>query len=428
MTKKLFSLLMALLLGCMALSAQQYDVLDKVKADARKSWGMEGPHRLDEMAVPTKSPKGYQPFYVSHYGRHGSRYCWSSKTYSLLRDVFKKAQKLDVLTPHGESFAQKYLEFYEIPYINTGDLVPLGFQQHLQIGEYVYKNFPQVFKGSRQVDALSSTAQRCILSMSAFVQGLTEGNGKLQVRQNSNHVGMAIIAPPSAPDKLLRHFKGEDDEIALESVEDFTTRKGLMADVLDKLFTSTDFLKDFKGGKMNFLDELWQFCSNYHNYETEPLFDDLFTEDLRVKAWEASNYFSFYTDIRQRYASIPLLEDIIAKADAAMQNPNQAANLRFGHDYIVESFATLINLNGCGTIPSNPDDAKYWFQSYNVPMAATLLFVFYKNKKNDVLFKVLWNENEATLPQLQAVEGPYYRWADFVDWAKDLMEAHPEVK
>ena len=85
--KKISSLLTALLLGCTLLSAQQYDVLDKVRADARKSWGMEGPHRLEEMAVPSKSPKGYKPFYISHYGRHGSRYCWSAKTYSLLADA-----------------------------------------------------------------------------------------------------------------------------------------------------------------------------------------------------------------------------------------------------------------------------------------------------------------------------------------------------
>ena len=426
--KKIFSLLTALLLGCTLLSAQQYDVLDKVRADVRKSWGMEGPYRLEEMDVPSKPPKGYKPFYISHYGRHGSRYCWSAKTYSLLADVFTKAQKLDVLTPYGESFARKYLEFYEVPFINTGDLVPLGFQQHIAIGEYVYKHFPQVFKGDRQVDALSSTAQRCILSMSGFVQGLTAGNGRLQVRQDSNHAGMAIIAPPSAPGKFLRHFKGETDPVALESVEDFTLRMGLVPEILEKLFTDSSFLEEFNGGSIKFVNELWQFCSNYHNYETQPLFDDLFSDDQRVKAWEISNYSSFYTDLRQRYSTIPLLEDIIGKADFALHNPAQAAHLRFGHDYIVEAFATLINLNGCGTIPSRSDEAKYWFQSYNVSKATTLLFVFYKSKKADILFKVLWNGQEAKLPQLQAVEGPYYSWGDFVDWARDLMEAHPQVK
>lgn len=426
--RKSFFLTLACLLASFSAQAQQYDVLDRVRADERKSWGMEGPHRFDEIQPLTKAPKGYKPFYVSHYGRHGSRYAWSSRTYELLHDVFTKAEKRDVLTPYGKEFAKAYEDFYLEPWINSGDLVPLGFQQHERIGEFVYDSFPQVFKGDRRVDAIASTAQRCIVSMSAFVQGLTKKNGQLRVVQASTHKGMSIIAPPSAPKALMRHFEGEDAPLEMESIDDFARRVGPGKEILAKLFTDKSFLKDCKGGEDGFLEELWQFVTNYHNYEERPLFDSLFLPDQRVAAWEANNYLSFYTDIRQRYTVIPLLEDILEKADAAIADPSQAANLRFGHDYIVEAFATLVNLNNCGFIPENPDDAKYYFQSYNVPMAATLLFVFYKNKKGDVLFKVLWNEVEATLPQLEAVSGPYYRWSDFTAWAKELMAAHPEIR
>lgn len=71
---------------------------------------------------------------------------------------------------------------------------------------------------------------------------------------------------------------------------------------------------------------------------------------------------------------------------------------------------------------------KYWFQSYNVPMAATVLFVFYRDKRGDILFKVLQNEAEVTLPQLQPVSGPYYRWSDFTRWADGMMAAHPAIE
>lgn len=424
--KKTIILALACFLAALSVNAQQYDVLDQVRSDARKAWGMEGPHRFDDIPALTKAPKGYKPFYVSHYGRHGSRYCWSAKTYTRIHNVLSRAQELNVLTPLGQSFAKEYESFYMEPWINAGDLVPLGFEQHERIGRFVYDNFPQVFKGNRRVDALASTAQRCIVSMSAFVQGLTAGNGDLQVRQASNHMGMCIIAPPSAPEELVRHFKGENDPIPLETVEDFSARKLSFQAILGRLFTDTAFLQKVKGGD-EFLDELWQLVTNYHNYESRPLFDNIFTEDEVVAAWEANNYFSFYTDINMRYAVIPVLEDILEKAGAAQSDPTLAANLRFGHDYIVESFATLLNLNACGTIPENPDDAKYWFQSYNVPMAATLLFVLYKNRKGDVLFKVLWNEKEAVIPQLEPVQGPYYRWSDFEEWAQETLEAHPEI-
>lgn len=426
--KKLTTLFAGILLSCVFLQAQQYDVLEQVKADVRKSYGMEGPHRLDEFGTMSRAPAGYKPFYISHYGRHGSRYAWNSETYTLIRDVFRKAEKKNVLTPYGKEFAKKYEGFYEEPYINAGDLVPMGYDQHLAIGTFVGQQFPQVFKGRKKVDALSSTGQRCIVSMGGFVTGLMSSNPKLQVQMHSDHVGMSIIAPPSAPRALRRTFKGQKDTPAMETPEEFTKRTTDYVAVLNKLFTDTSFLEEFEDGAIGFLEQLMELMNGYHNYESRPLFDDLLTMDQRLKFWEAASYYSFYTDITARYGVIPLLEDIVAKADASLNDTNRAAHLRFGHDYILEGLLTLLNVNNMGTIPSNPDDAKYWFQNYNIPMAGTLLFVFYKNKGNDILFKVVLNENEATLPGLNPVQGVYYRWADFKALADQIMKEHPEVK
>ena len=241
--KKLMTALAGILLSCLLLQAQQYDVLDKVKADVRKSYGMEGPHRLDEFGTLSKAPNGYKPFYISHYGRHGSRYAWNSKTYSFIRDVFKKADKKGLLTPYGQEFAAKYMDFFEEPYINTGDLVPLGFDQHQAIGTFVYEQFPQVFKGRKKVDALSSTGQRCIVSMGAFVTGLMSGNPKLMVRMQSDHMGMGIIAPPSAPRAIRKTFKGQKDTPDMETPESFfhegyDTKKPLLKREKGRIFSS----------------------------------------------------------------------------------------------------------------------------------------------------------------------------------------------
>ena len=423
--KKLMTLF-AGILSCVLLQAQQYDVVEKVKADVRKAYGMEGPHRLDEFGTLSKAPSGYKPFYISHYGRHGSRYAWNDDTYTLIRDVFKKAEEKDVLTPYGKEFARKYMEFWEVPYINTGDLVPLGFDQHLAIGTFVYEQFPQVFKGRKKVDALSSTGQRCIVSMGAFNTGLMSGNPKLQIRMQSDHMGMGIIAPPSAPRSIRKKFKGQDDEPKIESVSSFFQRTVNYDGILKKLFTDYSFLEEMENGE-DFMNELWELLSGYHNYVKEPLFDDLIPQDEIVKVWEAANYYSFYSDITARYGMIPLLKDIIEKAEASFNDPNRAAHLRFGHDYILEGLVTLLNVNNMGVIPDTPEEAKYWFQNYNIPMAGTILFVFYKNKQNDILFKVVLNENDATLPNLKPVQGNFYRWSDFRAYTDKIIEEHPQL-
>ena len=418
--------LFAGILSCVLLQAQQYDVVEKVKADVRKAYGMEGPHRLDEFGTLSKAPSGYKPFYISHYGRHGSRYAWNDDTYTLIRDVFKKAEEKDLLTPYGKEFAKKYMDFWEVPYINTGDLVPLGYDQHLAIGTFVYEQFPQVFKGRKKVDALSSTGQRCIVSMGAFNTGLMSGNPKLQIRMQSDHMGMGIIAPPSAPRSIRKKFKGQDDEPKIESVSSFFQRTVNYDGILKKLFTDYSFLEEMENGE-DFMNELWELLSGYHNYVKEPLFDDLIPQDEIVKVWEAANYYSFYSDITARYGMIPLLKDIIEKAEASFNDPNRAAHLRFGHDYILEGLVTLLNVNNMGVIPDTPEEAKYWFQNYNIPMAGTILFVFYKNKQNDILFKVVLNENDATLPNLKPVQGNFYRWSDFRAYTDKIIEEHPQL-
>lgn len=422
---RLISIVVAFAAFSTILGAQEYNVLDVVRADARKSWAMEGPHRLDEMGPLTKAPCGYKPFYISHYGRHGSRYAWNAKSYVIIHDVLTKAAETGSLTPFGQDLYQKYEAFYMEPWINAGDLVPLGFDQHQQIGSFVAASFPQVFKGSREVSAISSTAQRSIVSMGAFSLGLKGHNGKLKITQGSNHKGMTVAAPPSAPKSLVRHFEGEDNKPDMESADSFFERHFNGEAVLDRLFSDKAFLKEFDGG-VRFLRELWQLVCGYHNYESRPLFDDIFTPEEMVTAWECDNYSSFYGDVGARYSELPLLEDIVTKAQYAFAHPDRAADLRFGHDYILEALTCLLNVNGCGTIPAKSEEVKYWFQSYNIPMAATILFVFYKNRKGDILFKVLLNEREVALADLTPVKAPYYRWSDFMTWYDALRAAHPE--
>ena len=51
----------------------------------------------------SKAPAGYKAFYMSHYGRHGSRYHYDAKDYANLYNIFAKADSAKVLTPLGKS-------------------------------------------------------------------------------------------------------------------------------------------------------------------------------------------------------------------------------------------------------------------------------------------------------------------------------------
>ena len=60
----------------------------------------------------TKVPEGYRPFYISHYGRHGSRYMLSNKAYHETIDILQKADSAGVLTKLGRKTLGKLRRAY----------------------------------------------------------------------------------------------------------------------------------------------------------------------------------------------------------------------------------------------------------------------------------------------------------------------------
>ena len=60
--------------------AQNVPALEQLKADPRKAYGTDYPYGF-KMEPITPSPRGYKPFYITGYARHGSRYYWNDRLY-----------------------------------------------------------------------------------------------------------------------------------------------------------------------------------------------------------------------------------------------------------------------------------------------------------------------------------------------------------
>jgi len=406
------------------IEAQVYNVLDIVASDRDKAAGCEGPYRFDAPAL-TSAPKGYTPFYISHYGRHGSRYAWNSNTYSLLKKVLDEASRTGSLTPRGEKLYKDFNAFYLEPLINTGDLSKMGMEQHKEIARLMCENFPEVFKDGGEVLARASTSQRAIVSMNAFTVGLQKYAPKVNIEMNSLHTNLIVTNAGGSPREIAEYYEGEI--IVPESTVDFRDRMTDYDAILGKLFTDRGFLEEI-GGRREFVYELFNLWAGYRNYSEAGWLEDLFTKEQIQRFWEIENYSVYVGHSRNRYRMIPLLRDIITLADEAIETGVYKGHFRFGHDTVFNAICPLLNIDGSGFEPSRTEDVKYWFQNYDTPMGANIQFVLYRSKKNpEVLFKLLRNGREVTLPQLQPVEGPYYKWSDFKAWAFSMMDKHPRV-
>ena len=199
----------AMLIGvAMVGDAQSQSAFDQITKDWRFSASNYCIYPDTQLAKQTPAPMGKVPFYISHYGRHGSRYLSQRKAYLQPYQALQKADSLGKLTPVGKDVLRQMALIINESEGRWGDLSPLGAQQHRGIARRMMTNFPEVFEGKAHIDAKSTTVPRCILSMGAALQAMKAKNPKLQVKMEASARDMwymnhqdrhlrAIWIPPS---------------------------------------------------------------------------------------------------------------------------------------------------------------------------------------------------------------------------------------
>ena len=177
---------MILLSGCFALTTSAQTAREEIEANKY----LAGSNYLDynrQMTTQplTPAPKGYVPFYMSHYGRHGSRWLLNDRDYMDVIRTLRNAADKGVLTPLGKEAQEKMERFYPSTKNRLGELSDVGEQQHHGIGKRMTEHFPEIFSGKEaQVDARSTVVIRCILSMTAECEELTAFNPQLRMHND----------------------------------------------------------------------------------------------------------------------------------------------------------------------------------------------------------------------------------------------------
>ena len=149
--KNLF--LLASLAFAMPLSAQS--PLEDFKRDITLSGSNYVAYRGPQKQL-TPAPKGYKPFYLSHYGRHGSRFMIGNKAYDVPYFSLLKAKQEGKLTAKGEETLAKVKLIREDAKGRDGELTPLGALQHQGIARRMMERFPEIFAGNTNIEARST--------------------------------------------------------------------------------------------------------------------------------------------------------------------------------------------------------------------------------------------------------------------------------
>ena len=353
------------------------------------------------------------------------------KAYDVPYFSLLKAKQEGKLTAKGEETLAKVKMIREEAKGRDGELTPLGALQHQGITRRMMERFPEIFAGNTNIEARSTLVIRCILSMENGLQQMLRMNPKLHIFHDASEHDMYYM---NQDDRYLDSLK---NSVGIKvALQEFAQKHVSYSRVMQELFNDPAWVKqNINQSDLN--RKLYKMASSIQGTELRGKVSlyDLFTEEELYQNWLNANISwqmaygnSPYTGNVQPFSQRNLLRNIIQKADSCIALPHPGATLRYGHDTMVTPLTCLLDLNGYGEEIKDPEKiASQWWDYKITPMATNLQFVFYRNKANDVLVKVLLNEDEATLP-IKSDVAPYYHWNDFREYCLKKLAGYKGYK
>ena len=318
------------------------------------------------------APAGYKPFYISHYGRHGSRWLTNDARYTWVNEHFADTKNLTKL---GKDVRKRLEKIWKNAKGNGGQLTALGARQHRGIARRMYQNFPQLFTKDAHLTAHSSTVNRCKVSMENFVDEIKLLSNTQHLTPITREEDMAWIAYTSPEEKALENSTNVPLTISPDRF-------------IKALFIDASKIKE----PAKLLMEIHTIASDMQDVELNVSLYDIFTAEEFQAVYEKNNKSMtiVHGDVIENNgiparSAISLWQRIEADADAAIARGGVGADLRFGHDSNLFRLLSLMGIKLRGE--------HYNYMDEILPMAANLQMIFYKNAQGDVLVQLLHNEH-----------------------------------
>ena len=372
----------------------------------------------------TPAPPGYEPFYISHYGRHGARYMTNDNHYNYVIAKMDTAAMKGILTDYGRDVLRRVNIAAADAKGRAGDLTALGARQHRAIAHRMYKNYPSLLGRPLHVVANSSTTRRCMISMANFVLELRSLNPDLRIDMDATQHDMYYILPNDSIVVPKNKRDGElYDELDVFRHEMLNGRRQFAT-----LFSDPDLARTFID-PYTFTDGLWNIAADMNCVpELQLSFRDILNDDEMIDGHRAYNASWCLWEglmpgaVPSYYRIYPLLMNFLDEAEAMIRSGESGVRLRFGHDSVVLPFAYAL---GFQEAIHGTDDFEHLHETFSlfrlVPMAGNVQWIFFRKPgSDDILVKFLMNESETSVP-IATDCYPYYHWKDVLSFYRNKI-------
>lgn len=435
---------LALQMGAQALTEEQMVSLIRERP-SRAACGhnpYEEPH-----CTYTPAPAGYKAFYVSHMGRHGSRYQTKESSFRKVLPILDTLSREGLLTACGDSLYKEIWRMSDAHKGNLGLLTQKGGLEHAGIALRLAQREPDIFRrdDAKTVYCVSTSVPRVIQSMANFGTALKGAEPSLDLIY---HIGLTQL--PEDAVKVPKLTNEEKESMTRPLKDSLIKAFPYSRNIYKRLFKDTARAAEITGSKRKFSILLLTAAQGYACLDIDVNPFRFFTAEELEKYTELHNvgFAVSYGGFKESnpvtmHSADKYLRAIVRDADAAIEGNGRCADLRFAHDGNVGPLLALIAPSGSEVdVPMNR--AFFYWQSFSrICMATNLQMVFYRNASGDVLVKILRNEEEVTIPSLQTVSGVFHRWpelreyflrrmGDSVDvpsyWTPELKSAAAQIR
>ena len=358
----------------------------------------------------TPAPSEFTPFYIAHYGRHGSRRLTGTFAADAL-EVLEKAEKDGRLTDEGKALLADVRKIADAHAGMVGQLTERGAEEHRKLARRMFERFPEVFANARRVRCQSSIYPRVLISQANFTMALKDAAPLLSFDFVTGDKFQDLLNGP----QLSRDEVNADAKI--RDAVNVVARGIVDPSPLTKRCFASDFAT---GDSLKFVRDLFVCASICQCMSRELAGLDIYCYfhadeiDALSRALAVEDYAAFansqeFGDIQLR-GSRNLARDFAIRAEEAIADGSIAADLRFGHDSGLWPFVGLLGLEG-------PGDRVPFAESWQkcpawkwMPMASNIQMVFDRNDVGEVLVKILYNEREMRIKGHEPVVDSFYRW------------------
>ncbi|MBQ9137165.1 MAG: histidine-type phosphatase [Alistipes sp.] len=409
---------------------------EQIAANPNLAGGIYTAYGVTEQPKVT-APRGYKPFYISHYGRHGSRYQTAQEKYDLPAQMLEQAHKDGRLTELGCDLMRRVRIIADDAHLRAGDLSQRGEREQQGIAERMATLYADVFSGKNgnHITTFSSPSVRSVVSMAAFTERLKEIHPHLSITRYASAHDIHFTRPEENMNTYYKTARAMAKQYQQEQTRD--------KEFICRIFNDYDYAVKLicqaynSSSTYGFMGNMHDLAMIVQNFDNLPELHHFFTEPERYQMWHLFNIRRYLTygpsidfgDIRALDGK-SLLRDIIQRADDIIsgKSQNEVATLRFGHDSAVIPLLAVLHAEGCDGRISFADIERLpevWCDSRITSMSVNVQFIFYRNRQGDVLVRLLHSERDIRIP-VHTDSYPFYKWSDLRTYC--LAQCQPDAK